>query len=134
MLEMPGFQATLQPLNRVVAPLIKLGFGSPWLFTAGFVVLEIPGRKTGRRYTVPLVGWFAPGRLIVATVRSESQWVRNLAAIEEVKLWVCGRETLATPTILLDGQASGATRADEPMAAPANLSDKLGVTLVELRL
>ena len=87
-------------MNRALAPLFKLGLGAPLPFASGFVVLEIPGRKTGRRYTIPLVGWLAPGRLIVGTFRSQSQWMRNLAAADEVTMWLWGREMRAVPKVL----------------------------------
>jgi hypothetical protein len=131
-----SFPSLMQPLNQLAAPLIKNGLGSPLPFSSGLVVLEIPGRKTGRRYTLPLVGWLAPGRLVVGTVRSESQWVRNLGAVDEVKLWLWGREMRGTPTVFVNGQRQG-SRAGQTVglvAGLATLSDTLGVALAELAL
>ncbi len=85
-------------LNRVTAPAIKAGVGSPWPFGTGAVVLETTGRVTGERREVPLLATRAGARVVVTTVRRDSQWLRNLVADERAVVWLCGRrhEVVAT--------------------------------------
>jgi hypothetical protein len=74
-------------LNTLVIPLVKSGFANPLPIGAGLIALEISGRRTGQRRITPLTCLALGRRLIVATVRSESQWVRNLAAADSAGLW-----------------------------------------------
>ena len=57
--------------------------------------MEIPGRKSGRLYRVPAVALASGSRLMVGTVRERSQWIRNLAAIDRVEVWLRGRRRMA---------------------------------------
>lgn len=86
-------------LNRFAEPAIRLGLGAPPPFPLGWwgglVVMEIPGRKSGRLYRVPAVALASGNRLMVGTVRERSQWIRNLAAAEQVGVWLRGRRRLA---------------------------------------
>ena len=81
----------LRPVNAALAPLIRLGWGNPLPLTYGFTVLEIPGRKSGRVYDIPVVCFSLGDRLAVATVRNQSQWFRNLDATDELHAWWGGR-------------------------------------------
>lgn len=90
-----GFRA----LNRVVRPLAKRGVGSPFPLGAGLVVLETTGRKSGLRREVPLVGARVGDRVVVSTVRSSSQWIRNVQADPAVHVWLDGQRRPATATL-----------------------------------
>lgn len=126
--------ALLAPVNRMLTPLIRQGVGSPLLLSYGLIVAEIPGRKTGRLYTVPLVAWFAPGRLIVGTVRGNSQWVRNLAAVDVINVWLWGQQRPVAPTVFTSADDLRDTSADVLTQGIAALSAPPGVTVAELRL
>lgn len=86
-----SFNQAFKPLNDALEPLIKMGFATPFNLTPGLVVLEVPGRKSGRQFSVSLVAYLAFPFVVVGTVRTESQWVKNLHAAEAPHVWVWGR-------------------------------------------
>jgi len=90
-------------LNQFVEPMVRAGLGAPILFPAGAIVLEINGRKTGRRSTVPLMAALVGDLVVVGTVRRRSNWLKNLAAHPEVRYWLGGREREATAFAIAPG-------------------------------
>ena len=83
-------------LNQVVEPLVRAGLGAPVLVPAGAIVVETQGRKSGRRFNVPLMAALVGDLVVVSTVRRRSNWVKNLAAHPEIRYWLGGREREAT--------------------------------------
>lgn len=67
-------------INRVVLPAVDAGFANPLPIGLGAVVLETTGRVTGKPRRVPLLSWRVGNRLVVSSVRSDSQWFANLEA------------------------------------------------------
>jgi hypothetical protein len=67
-------------VNEFIEDLVRVGVGSPCSYSGGVVVIETKGRKTGLRRAVPVLAQRLGNTLIVATVRANSQWVRNLEA------------------------------------------------------
>ena len=92
-------QAIFRRLNRVVKPLVKMGLGSPLPIGLGAVVLESTGRISGKPREVPVLGFRVGGRVVVSTVRSNSQWVKNLEANENAAVWYGGRRHEATASV-----------------------------------
>ena len=90
---------TFSVVNAVAAPLIRSGLGNPLLLGAGPVALETTGRRSGLRRTVPLLATRAGNRLTVSTLRSDSQWLRNIETDERVAVWLFGRRREATATV-----------------------------------
>lgn len=86
-------------VNRFVKPLVKAGLGSPLPIGLGAVVLESTGRKSGLPREVPLLGVRVGDRVLVSTVRDNSQWVKNLEADEQAAVWFCGRRRTATASV-----------------------------------
>ena len=129
-----GFADLLAPLNEAIAPLVKAGVAAPFLNPFGLVVLEIPGRKTGRPYTLPLACWSFHNTVVVSTVRSGSQWLRNLAAAETVTIWLRGRRRIATATVIVDGNiTSGNDGQSELLLQPLrDVSQMLGLSVALL--
>jgi deazaflavin-dependent oxidoreductase (nitroreductase family) len=92
----PGW-FTSHVFNRVVAALTRAGIS-----VLGSRVLEVRGRKTGelRRTPVNLLA-YEGSRYLVAP-RGHTQWVRNLRASGEGRLWLGRRAESFTATELPD--------------------------------
>jgi len=62
-------------------------------------VLETTGRRTGRPRPVPVLSARLGNRLTVSTVRSDSQWIRNIEADPNVAVWLGGRPRQAVANV-----------------------------------
>lgn len=87
-------------LNKYVEPVIRAGVGSPGLTPVGAVVMETKGRKSGRTYNVPVLASEFSDLLLVSTVREGSQWLKNLAATPQIKVWLRGRPQMVTAYVV----------------------------------
>jgi hypothetical protein len=90
-------------VNQIVEPLVRAGFGSPGLWPAGVIVVEIRGRKTGRTLNVPLLATLVGNFMLVSTVRHQAQWIKNLVANPKVRYWLGGRSGEATAVVFAPG-------------------------------
>jgi deazaflavin-dependent oxidoreductase (nitroreductase family) len=92
-------------LNRVVEPMVRVGFGSPRMAPTAFIVLETRGRKTGRLRRSPLAATRIGRHVLVATFRgNRSQWVRNLAAAPQTRFWLGGKPRDARAFVMHEGK------------------------------
>lgn len=90
-----GFQA----LNSVVVPTVRAGVGNPWPLGSGLVLLETMGRTSGQWRPVPLVSTRVGDTIAVSTVRSNSQWLKNIEADERVHVWLNGTRRSGTAMV-----------------------------------
>lgn len=95
----------LAPLNQAVGPWIQMGLANPWLFSPGVTVLEVPGRKTGQVRKVPLTCYLAGNLMLVGTVRSNSQWVKNVDVADEIHVWLWGQRRAVERVQVTDNTA-----------------------------
>lgn len=80
----PGFlapTATERLFNRLFGFLVGLG-----LAPAGFYLLEVRGRKSGKLYRTPVDLLDFQGKAYLVAPRGRTQWVRNAEAAGEVIL------------------------------------------------
>ena len=68
-------------LNRAIGGLIRLGLGPGHMH-----VLEVRGRRSGKRYSLPVDLLSEQGRLYLVAPRGHTQWARNAEASGEVTL------------------------------------------------
>jgi deazaflavin-dependent oxidoreductase (nitroreductase family) len=68
-------------LNRAIGALVSLGLGP-----AHMRVLEVRGRKSGKRYALPVDLLDERGRLYLVAPRGYTEWVRNAEVAGEVTL------------------------------------------------
>ncbi|MCB0194632.1 MAG: nitroreductase family deazaflavin-dependent oxidoreductase [Anaerolineae bacterium] len=95
-------------LNQTLEPLIRLGVGSPALAPVGAIVMETKGRKSGRTYNIPVLASEWSDLLVVGTVRERSQWLKNLAATPQIRVWLRGRPRLVTAYVVGEAPPSPA--------------------------
>ena len=98
-LRVPSLRDVLGPVNRVVAPLARSGLAGPLPIGVGLVMLQTTGRRTGRERQVPLLSARLGDRVVVGTVRSNSQWFRNLAVDPDPAVWLHGSPRPADATV-----------------------------------
>ena len=104
---------------RRMQPLIAALLASPLhgLLSRDVLLMTWTGRKSGRRYTLPLSYVEQGGKLYLCTRPEGSQWWRNLKGGAEVELCFRGRRVEASASILdrespeaLDGLRAFVTR------------------------
>lgn len=78
----PGWFTT-HVFNRVVAALTRAGIS-----VMGSRVLEVPGRQTGEPRRTPVNLLVFDGARYLVSPRGNTQWVRNLRASGEGRLWL----------------------------------------------
>lgn len=100
----------LRSLNRIVVPAVQAGIGSPLPVGAGLVVLETTGRVSGQPRRVPLLATRIGSQVSVGTMRSGSQWAKNLQAEPAAAVWVGGHKRAVTATVV-DGPITRASLA-----------------------
>ena len=96
----PSLRGAFRVLNRFVLPAVHAGFANPLPVGVGAIVLETTGRVTGKTRRVPLLSVRVGDRLVVSSVRSDSQWLANLeAAPEDVRVRLHGRSRASAASV-----------------------------------
>jgi len=94
-------------LNDLLLPGVREGWLSRAELPATPVALAVPGRKSGKIRTLPLLAVQLGDVLLVSTFRGErSQWIRNVAAAQKVKVWLGGRAKQYDASVLGPGLRS----------------------------
>ena len=92
-------QAAFRTLNSIVEPAVMFGVANPLPLGAGAVILETTGRVSGKTRRVPLLASRVLDKLVVSTVRTNSQWLKNIEADPSVKVWLHGKPRAATASL-----------------------------------
>jgi hypothetical protein len=98
------FFAALRPLARLSAPLGRLVAGRR--FITLWAMVEFPGRKSGRRYRIPLaVHRTASGFVFPIAFGPDSQWPLNVVAAGGCTMRWNGRTFRASDPQIVDAQS-----------------------------
>ena len=92
-------KTAFQTLNSLLRPAVESGVGNPWPVGSGAIVLETTGRVSGEPRRVPLLASRFGDKLVVSTVRGDSQWLRNVEAEPSVRVWLGGEPRDAQATV-----------------------------------
>jgi len=92
-------QTAFRTLNSVVRPAVLAGAGNPRPSGGGAVVLEVTGRVSGKPRQVPLLAARVGKRVVVSTVRSDSQWLKNIEAEPQVVVHLYGKRRSGTASV-----------------------------------
>ena len=95
----PSVRQLFNRLNSLVEPTLSTGLGNPLPFGVGAVVVETTGRRSGKQRRVPLLSARFGGQLLVSTVRSNSQWLKNLEAKPSVRVQLYGTDRDAAAAV-----------------------------------
>ena len=87
--------------NRLIAPLARLGLAGKRTH-----VLTVPGRKSGKKYSTPVMLVFHDGERWLVAPYGERPWVRNARAAGSVELTRALR-TEQVPVEEVDAQTAG---------------------------
>lgn len=79
-----------QSVNRVLEPFARTPWSGPLPLGAGLIVLETTGRRSGLPRSSPLLSLRVGRTLVAGTVRTSSDWVANLRATRDPRVWVDG--------------------------------------------
>ena len=92
-------KTAFRTLNSFVRPAVLAGVGNPLPIGSGAVVLEVTGRVSGEPRQVPLLAIRVGNRLVVSTVRSDSQWLKNIEADPQVVVHLFGKRRAGTASV-----------------------------------
>ena len=92
-------RTAFRTLNSVVKPAVSAGAGNPLPIGGGAIVLEVTGRVSGKPRQIPLLATRLGDRLMVSTVRSDSQWLANLEAESACVVHLYGKRRAATAEV-----------------------------------
>ena len=91
------------PILRLLNPLVAMLLRSPLhgLMSGDIMLITVTGRRSGRRYTMP-VSYLRDGERVRCFTARETAWWRNLRGGAEVTLHVAGKERLGRAEAITD--------------------------------
>ena len=94
-------------LNKIGGPIVRLMLRSPLhsLISKNVMLLTVTGRKSGKRYVIP-VGYVREGDRVTTSTLRGNRWWKNLHGGAPVSLRIEGQEFRGTAEIVVDDQAA----------------------------
>lgn len=109
------FAAVLVRLSTQLNPIISAILRSPlhWLLSPGLMLITVTGRKTGRRYTIPVGYHQVPDAIVVMVAEAPSKrWWRNYCDGGPVELRLRGKLLRGHAQVLPADSVEFRTRAE----------------------
>jgi deazaflavin-dependent oxidoreductase (nitroreductase family) len=101
-----------------INPLVAAVLRSPvhWFLSSGLMLITVTGRRTGRRYTIP-VGYQRHGDVLTILVSDapKKQWWRNFRDPAPVEVRLKGKPLSGTAHLLSPASAEFKTQAEETL-------------------
>ena len=96
---------TPNPTRRYLDALVRRLLRSPLhgLLSGKLMVIEVVGRRSGKRYTIPVAYGEYDGDVLMGV--SKAKWLRNLAPDRTVTVTVRGRRREMYPELLTDEES-----------------------------
>jgi deazaflavin-dependent oxidoreductase (nitroreductase family) len=101
-------------INPLVASVLRSPFH--WLLSFGLMLITVTGRRTGRRYTIP-VGYQRDGDVLTILVSEapKKQWWRNFHDPAPVEVRIKGKPLSGTAVLVAPASPEFRARADETL-------------------
>lgn len=93
-------QTVFSRLNPIVEPLARSAWSGPHIVGPGLILLETTGRRSGETRRRPLLSWRFGSMVLAGTVRPKSDWVANLRAEPESRVWLDGQPAEVGATVV----------------------------------
>jgi deazaflavin-dependent oxidoreductase (nitroreductase family) len=99
-----------------------------WLLSPGLMLLTVTGRRTGRRYTIP-VGYQRDGEIVTVMVSKapRKQWWRNYRESASVELWLRGRVRHGRAEVVATGSEEFRSRCERTLRRMPWLGHQFGI-------
>jgi deazaflavin-dependent oxidoreductase (nitroreductase family) len=125
LINVDAFASRLNPLVIAIlrAPLLH------WLLSPGLMLLTVRGRRSGRRYTIP-VGYQRDGALLIVLVSEarKKQWWRNYREAQPAEIRLRGRAHTAVAVVIASDSEEFASRLERSLQRMPSMARVFGVT------
>lgn len=114
--------------NPLVAAILRSPFH--WFLSFGLMLITVTGRRSGRRYTIP-VGYQRHGEVLTVLVSeaAKKQWWRNFEAPAAVELRLKGRQRTGTAQVTAPDSAEFHARTQETLTRLPWMAKVFGIAL-----
>jgi hypothetical protein len=104
----PATRKRMVALSTRMNPVVSALLSSPfhWLLSPGLMLVTVTGRRSGRRYTIPVSYQEANGSIVILVAEARSkQWWRNYRTPGPIEMRVRGKTVHGTAEVLASGSA-----------------------------
>jgi hypothetical protein len=124
--EAPWYLSALDRLNPLLVALLRSRLH--WPLSAALMAVTVTGRRSGRRYTIP-VGYHDVGDAIVVMVSDAAhrQWWRNFHGGAPATLWLRGRPVAAHGVVVPPASPEFGARAEQAFRRASVIAGIFGI-------